>query len=233
MYCQTGLQYLVNQAGKGAVDVVASLGTRFECVNAMLTTHLLQLFVRDLSSLSKVALVADNDDWNIAHLVQLSDPLANACKGLTARKIKDHEAGIETLHVRADYVRVGLLPGRIPDLGLRDRVTQDADVDRLSVCSMCLDLLFPQFGIRVDILELQTRLSNVHISKHGDLDRSRCRLFLRHSLYHFVPDLGCGQVGHGCYRARACCFAVVLLLMSIALSLLIHLRDRAYLAGKV
>ena len=89
---------------------------------------------------------------------------------------------------------MGLLPGRIPDLGLRDRVTQDADVDRLSVCSMCLDLLFPQFSSWVDILELQTRLSNVHIAEHGDLNRSRRRLFLRHALNHFVPDLGRGQV---------------------------------------
>ena len=122
MHCQTGLQYLVNQAGEGAVDVVARLGAGFECVNAMLTPHLLQLFVRDLSSVSKVALVADNDYWNIAHLVQLSDPLADAGEGLTARKIKDHEAGIETLHVRPDYVRVSLLPGCIPDLCLRDGV---------------------------------------------------------------------------------------------------------------
>ena len=123
MHCQTGLQYLVNQAGEGAVDVVARLGAGFERVNAMLTPHLLQLFVRDLSSVSKVALVADNDDWNIAHLVQLSDPLADACKGVSARQIKDHQAGIEALHVRANYVRVSLLPCRIPDLCLRDRVT--------------------------------------------------------------------------------------------------------------
>ena len=122
MHGQTGLQNLVNQAGEGAVDVVASLGAGFECVNAMLSPHLLHLFVRDLSSLSKIALVADNDDWNIAHLVQLSDPLADACKGFTTRKIKDHEAGIEALHVRADYVRVSLLPGRVPDLCLRDRI---------------------------------------------------------------------------------------------------------------
>ena len=122
MHGQTWLQNLVNQAGEGAVDVVASLGAGLECVNAVLTAHLLQLFVRDLSSVGKVALVADNDDWNIAHLVQLSDPLADARKGVTARKIKDHEAGIEALHVRANYVCVGLLPGRIPDLGLRDRV---------------------------------------------------------------------------------------------------------------
>ena len=122
MNCQTGLQNLVNQAGEGAVDVVASLGAGLECVNAMLSAHLLQLFVRDLSSLGKIALVADDDDWNIAHLVQLSDPLTDACKGVPARQIKDHQAGIEALHVRANYVRVSLLPGRIPDLCLRDRV---------------------------------------------------------------------------------------------------------------
>ena len=122
MHGQTRLQNLVNQAGEGAVDVETSLRAGLKCVNAVLTAHLLQLFVRDLSSVSKVALVADNDDWNIAHLVQLSDPLADACKGFTTRKIKDHEAGIEALHVRANYVRVSLLPGRIPDLCLRDRV---------------------------------------------------------------------------------------------------------------
>ena len=87
MHGQTRLQNLVNQAGEGAVDVVASLRAGLECVNAVLTAHLLQLFVRDLSSVGKVALVADDDDWNIAHLVQLSDPLADARKGVTARKI--------------------------------------------------------------------------------------------------------------------------------------------------
>ena len=70
----------------------------------------------------EIALVADNNDRNIAHLVQLSDPLADTCKGVTVCQIKDHEASIETLHVRANYVRVGLLPGRIPDLGLGDGV---------------------------------------------------------------------------------------------------------------
>ena len=122
MHCQTGLQNLVNQAGEGAVDVVASLGAGLECVNAMLSAHLLQLFVRDLSSLGKVALVADDDYWNIAHLIQLSDPLTDACKGVSVCKIKDHKAGIEALHIRANYVRVSFLSGRIPDLCLRDRV---------------------------------------------------------------------------------------------------------------
>ena len=88
---------------------------------------------------------------------------------------------------------------------------------------MCLDLLFPQLGSRVHILELQTRLPNVHIAEHGDLDRSRRRLFLRHALNHFVPDLGRGQVGLGRQRARARAFAVVPLLIYIGLRLLFHL----------
>ena len=89
---------------------------------------------------------------------------------------------------------------------------------------MCLDLLFPQLGSWVDILELQTRLSNVHITEHGDLDRSRRRLFLGHALDHFVPDLGRGQVRLG--RQRTCTralFAVVSLLIYICLRLLFHL----------
>ena len=78
---------------------------------------------RDLALLGEVAFVADDDDGDVADLGQLLDPLANACEGVGVGEVEDHQAGVEALDVRADYVRMLFLACRVPDLYLGDRVT--------------------------------------------------------------------------------------------------------------
>ena len=164
------LKHLVDQAGERTVNALPRLCTRFERVHALLRTEIAENLARDLALLGEVALVANDNDGDIADLGQLLDPLANAGEGVGVGEVEDHQAGVEALDVRADDIRMLLLACCVPDLHLSDCVSQNADMHRLCVRSMRLDLFYAELGLRVDILKNHARLADVEMTEHGDLD---------------------------------------------------------------
>ena len=110
-------------------------------MHALFRAQIRQLLGRHLSLLAQVTLISHDDDRNVADLRQLLDPFAYTDERIGIREVKDHQTGIKTLDIGADYVCVGLLPCRVPNLHLGNRVTINANVDGFCVCPFRLDLL--------------------------------------------------------------------------------------------
>ena len=139
-------------------------------MHALFSAQICQLLGRNLSLLAQVAFISHDDDWNIADLRQLLDPFAYTDERIGIREVEDHQTGIKTLDIGADYVCVSLLPRRIPNLHLGHRVPVDAYVHSFGVCAVCLDLFDAQSGCRIDILQNETGFSHVKVAQDCNLN---------------------------------------------------------------
>ena len=194
---KAGLEHLVDQARKRAINALPRFRTRFEGVYALFRAEIAKHLAGDLAFTGQVALVSDDDDGDVADLGQLLDPLANAGEGVGVGEVEDHEAGVEALDVGADYVRMLFLPSRVPNLHLGHRIPQNADMHRLCVRAVRFDLLDAERGLWVDVFENHARLADVEVAEHGDLDGCLFVAALGTARDHIVPHFRRRDVGRG------------------------------------
>ena len=197
---KAGLEHLVDQAGERAVNALPRLCTRFEGVHALLRAEIVEYLARDLALLGEVAFVADDDDGDVADLGQLLDPLANACEGVGVGEVEDHQAGVEALDVGADYVGMLFLASCVPDLHLGHCVSQNADMHRLCVRAVRLDLLDAELCLRVDVLQNHARFSDIEMTEHGDLYGCLLVATLGAARDNIVPHVRSCDVRRGRHR---------------------------------
>ena len=114
--------------------------------------------------LHQILFVTDDDVGDVLVLRELLYPLEQTFKSPLLCKVKDHEARIESLDVRAHNVSVALLACGVPNSNFRVQITIDVHVDDSYVSASRLQIYLRQRVVLVYVLLLQIGLSNVHVS---------------------------------------------------------------------
>ena len=96
-----------------------------------------------------------------------------------------------------------LLPSRVPNFHLRDRIIVDAHVCCFSISAMSFYFLYFEWSIGVHVLHNEGCLAHVDVPQHCYLNGCWGVLRLLGSFDHCVPHIFSGLVGRCHFREHA------------------------------